>query len=437
MTRLRLTSFTRRALQGGILAILFLVSTRIPAQNTLEGKLVQVPEKEVNRQSAFVDAERERILGRFASAEKLLQAFLLDNPQHGAAWHSLSKVQAAQQNNGGALESIRKAGKLEPENTWYALYEAELLEQNGQTGEAVAVYESLSKKYPDNTDYLRRLAYLHTLAGQPKEALKTLDKLEKRTGYNPEIAEKRFYVYVGMNEHAKAAAELERLSGAYPNRMEYRYRLAEFYRETGNEKNARRVYDDILRINPADPVALLAVGKSQYAGVYANPDVPLDTKLKELIPQLEKYRLKPDEALAEQLRQAASAVESAHPDDPRTWSFSGDVHYLTDQPVAALEKYRRCLTYPNVPYSVWNNTLQILYDQKADEGVLKMANLAMEAWPNQPESYLLFGLSAIRLGRNAEAVPVLQQARLMTARSSDVQLREQIQQALDTAQKKN
>ncbi len=437
MTRLLFSRPSRRALRSGVWVALFLISTRIAAQNTLEGKLVQVPEKEVNRQSAFVDAERERIVGRYGASEKLLQAFLLDNPQHGAAWHSLSRVQAAQQQTGSALESIRKAGKLEPENVWYALYEAELLEQNGQTAEAAAVYEVLGKKYPENTDYLRKLAYLHTLAGNPKEALKTLERLEKRTGYNPEIAEKRFFVYLGMGENSKAAAELERLSNAYPKRMEYRYRQAEFYRQIGDEKNALRAYNDILRINPGDPVALLAVGKDRKTDVYANSGVSLDTKLKELIPLLEKYRVQPDNVLAGQLRQAASAIESAHPDDPRSWSFSGDVYYLTEQPATALEKYRRCLAYPDVPFSVWNNALQILYDQKADEEVLKTAELAMEAWPNQPESYLFFGLSAIRLGRNAEAIPVLQQARLMTARSSDVQLREQIQQALDTAQKKN
>jgi len=152
------------------------------AQNTLEGKLAIVPEEEVNRQSAFVDAERERLLSHRDKALQLYKAFLRDNPGVGAAWYGLARVQAELESNGEALESISKAIALDQANPWYTIFQADLLESAGRAADAAEVYAQMIRTYPDNTDYLRHLVYLQTLAGKPQDALKSLDKLEKKTG---------------------------------------------------------------------------------------------------------------------------------------------------------------------------------------------------------------------------------------------------------------
>jgi len=405
------------------------------AQNTLEGKLAIVPEAEVNRQSAFVDAERERLLSHREKAQQLYKAFLRDNPNVDAAWYGLAQVQAELDSYGDALESISKAVALDKANPWYPIFQADLLESAGRAADAADVYAQLIRTYPDNTDYVRHLIYLQTLAGNPQDALKTLEKLEKKTGFSPEIADKRHILYVGLGENKKAATELERLVNAYPNRLDYRHRLADFYRQLPDEANAKRVYADILKRNPQDPAALLATGKGAANNLLADPNVPMDTKIRELMSKLLAYQQKPDSTLYNELLAAAAALEQAHPKDPRTWSFSGDVYYLGNQPAEALDRYQRCLAFPQAPFSVWENTLRILYDQNKDDQVLTTAEKAMDAWPNQPQAYLYFGRSAVRLGRPKEAIPVLQQAKLMTSQSADTALKQDIQEALEAAQK--
>ena len=55
-----------------IIVILGLGCAVLSAQNTIGGKKVIVPEEEVERQSLFLTAERERMLGRW---DKALDAY--------------------------------------------------------------------------------------------------------------------------------------------------------------------------------------------------------------------------------------------------------------------------------------------------------------------------------------------------------------------------
>lgn len=425
-------------LLSGILTAFPCCTAYLWGQNTLEGKAITVPEAEVNRQSAFLDAERERLLGQLDRAEASYRAFLRQNPGHGTAWFNLAKVQTETGNHGDALVSNGKALALEPANPWYLEQQAEVLNALGRSDAAADVYDKLIRQYPDKTGYYLQQAYLQTLSGKPLEALKTLDKLEKKSGPVPAVMERKFILYDQLGDAKKAAQTLEKMAAAYPKRIEYRHRLAAYYLEKGDRTGAERVYADILALRPDDPTALLfGQSGSTDLNTLSNPQIPLEGKLKTWIPRLQAYQQKPTTEAFSALRAAADAMEKAHPDDPRAWSFSGDVLYIAQQPQAALARYTKCLDLPGAPFSVWENTMRLLYEDKQDKAVMQLADKAMDAWPNRAESHLYYGLSAIRLGQFKDAVSVLQQASIMTARSEDAALRTSIQQALDAARQKN
>jgi tetratricopeptide (TPR) repeat protein len=76
-----------------ILAIISLLAfSTLSAQNTLDGQAKIVPEAEVERQSNFVNAERERLLGHFDKAIELYKKFTYDNPDVAAAWYGLART---------------------------------------------------------------------------------------------------------------------------------------------------------------------------------------------------------------------------------------------------------------------------------------------------------------------------------------------------------
>lgn len=416
-----------------IFAAALLLVTVVQAQNTIGGQAKIVPEAEVDRQSAFVDAERERILGHLDKAVGLYKKFVYDNPDNGAAWYGLSRAYFAQNDLANATDAIGKAISAEPDNTWYQIFQADVYEKTGRTKDAVKIYENLVKRAPQTIEFLEHLAYLQVLAGDPENGLRSLDKLEKLTGIEEETSLEKHMIYVGMGDDKKAALELRKLADAYPARLEYRHRLAAYYDTMGDKANAKAVYEDILRRDPNDKVAkLAALDKSKNSTdaeyletlkpLFGDPKISIDAKIKEILPYFPKLDAGNDAMLTQNLLDLGVLVEKAHADDPKAWSLSGDLFYHANRLDEALEKYRQCIRLsPNV-FSVWENTLDILQQQKNYGEMLRVAEQAIDAFPNQPKAYYSFGLAAIEKGRYDDAISQLEQAMLMSGNNLSLRL---------------
>lgn len=405
-----------------IFLLLLLLASAAQAQNTLDGQAKLVPESEVSRQSAFIEAEGERVLGHYDKAAQRYKQFLNDNADNAAAWYGLARTLDALKDNVNAMDAAAKAVAKDPTNPWYRIFQADLFERLGQPKDAVKVYQELVKQFPQDGAFLERLAYLSVLAGDPKGGLKALDQLEKLSGVTEITADKKHIIYLGMGDIKKAAAELEKLANTYPKRLEYRHRVAQLYESVGDKASARKVYEDILRRDPNDEVAKIAVlekSGSDLANLTAlkphfkDPRLSLDGKIKEVLPYFEKLRkgMAPDAVQA--LLDLGALLETTHPDDPKAWSISGDLLYHANRPAEALARYRTCLKLNATVFSVWENTLAILYEQKNYDELLTLAERAMDDFPNQAAAYWYYGTAAIEKGRPDDALTQLEQATLM------------------------
>lgn len=408
--------------------LIFCVSAYANAQNTIGGVKTTVPESEVKKQSAFLDAEKERLLGHWSKAVDAYKAFLFDFPDVDAAWYGLSRTYAATKDMVNAFDAIGKAIALVPDNQWYLLYQADLFEKNGRNRDAMETYETLIKRFPETPEFYEKLAYLAVLNEDPKRGLKALDKLEKITGVHQDNIAKKHLIYVGLGDNKKAAEEYRKLADAYPTNEKYRYQLADFYERIGDQKNAIKTWEDIAQRFPGDPIAKLALAQQpggtdiQYLNsirpVFADPKVPIDSKIKELMPFLSKIEGGKDPALAQSLHNLGTLLEQAHPDDPKAWSASGDMLYLSNQNTEALEKYRQCLKLNPGVFSVWDNMLNILREQKNYAETEKEAEKALDYFPNQPKAYLHYAAAAIAMRHYDAAQPALSQAQIMVGKDA-------------------
>jgi tetratricopeptide (TPR) repeat protein len=416
-----------------LILLLSLIPLSLRAQNTVGGAKVIVPEAEVKRQSQFLLAERERLLLHHDAAIEQYQRFLYDHPSESAAWYGLARCQAAKDDLPAALESIGKAVAQTPDNQWYQVLQADLLQQVGRLKEAIKVYEALCKRYPNTPEFFQQLAYLSVLAEDPKGGLKALDQLETITGISEETSSKKHLIYLGLGDQKRAAAEIQRLADAHPSKIEYRHRLAQYYESIGDTPAARKTYEDILRRRPHDAAARMALaaappqkGNSDATRIaslqplFSDPKVPIDSKIKELMPFFSKIGTNTDPTFLQNLLTLGTALEKSHPDDPKAWSASGDLLYYADQPAEALEKYRRCIQLNPSVFSVWDNTLSILAAQKNYPELRRTAEQAMDAFPNQPKAYFYYGAAANLLGQPDDALATLEQGLLMTANSNPI-----------------
>lgn len=403
------------------------------AQNTIGGNKVIVPEAEVKRQSEFLEAEKERLLAHYDKAIERYQKFLYDNPDIDAAWYGLSRSFAAKEDYVKASDAIEKAVKTDPNNKWYQIFQADLMGKTGRLKDAISVYESLTKRHPEEAELWEQLAYLSVLNKDPKAGLKALDKVEQIRGINEETSDKKHMIYVGLGDDKKAAAELLRLADAYPAKIQYRHTLAQFYETMGDQANARRTYEDILRRDSSDSVAQLALlGKNKNSSgadylrslqpLFKDPGTPIDAKIKELLPFFDKLGNNPDAGLVQNLLELGHILEITHADDPKAWSVSGDLLYYSNRSAEALEKYRQCIRLSPRVFSVWDNSLAILAEQKNFDAMLQVAEQAIDAFPNQPKAYFYYAAAANLKGQYDDAINQSEQALLMVGSNTALRL---------------
>jgi len=414
-----------------ILAMLVFFPIALSAQNTIGGVKTTIPEAEVKRQSQFLVAERERLLNHNDKALELYKKFTYDNPNNDAGWYGLARTYTSLKELPSALDAIGKSVTLAPENQWYNVYQADLFEKVGRLSEAVAVYENLLKRFPETPEFYEQLAYLSLQNEDPKRALKALERWEALIGVNEEIAFKKHVVYVGLGDVKKAAVELKKLSDANPNELKFRQDLAEFYNKIDDKANARAAYEEILRRDPDNAVARMALAGSQAVSevaklaamrpLFDDPKVPIDEKIKAIMPYFLKMRADEDAALAPNLLELAALLEKNHPDEAKAWSLSGDLFYHTNRPSEALDRYRQCIKLNPTVFAVWENTLSLLAAQKNYNEMLSTAERAMDAFPNHPKAYFFYGVAANLMGRPDDALAQLEQGLLMT--SSNLGLR--------------
>ena len=411
-------------IKKNILPLLLCLSIGLQAQNTIGGVKTTVPESEVKRQSAFLNAEKERLLGHWEKAKEAYKTFLFENEDADAAWYGLARTYAALNDMVNASDAISKAIAKDPQNQWYLLYQADLFEKAGRNKDAMGSYETLVERFPNTHEFYEKLAYFYVLNEEPKKAIKVLDKLEKLTGITEANTDKKHLIYVGLGNNKKAAEEYEKLADAYPERVKYRYKLADFYERIGDSKNAQKTWEDIARRFPDDPMAKISLASTQggtdaqylasIRPLFSDPGVSIDAKVKELVPFLGKMEGNKDPETNKNLLALGEILTTTHPDEAKAWSVAGDMLYLDNQSAEALSRYKKCIELNPGVFSVWDNSLSILIDQKQYAEAEKLADQSLDYFPNQPKAYLQFAIASVALRHYDKAISNLNQALLMT-----------------------
>jgi len=389
------------------------------------GLAQQVSEEEVNIQGKFIEANRERLLGKLDEAAELYLEILKDLPDNDAVAYELARIYNEKEEGEKALRYIRMAIEAAPENHWYRRFLATLYQKQNKNREAADVYEELVNRDPDHEDYYNLWAYFLVQANEVKEALKVYDKFEKRIGITEDVIRRKHSLYVGLGDNKKAADELMRLIEAYPNSVEYRHLLAGFYEQIGEEKMAKEVYRNILDIAPDDPRASMALAGNSgresddiqfmrsLKPVFEKPDIGIDLKIAKLMPFIQKVADTGDQDLANVALQLTDILERVHPEEAKAFAAAGDLLYYSGKPIEALEKYKKSLEFDDTVFLVWEQVLRIHLDAKDFQSLRKDSEYAMDLYPNKAVLYYWNGLANARLARPDDAIDAFSMASMM------------------------
>lgn len=390
----------------------------------------RITEREVKLQQLMLDASREHLLGNDEKAIELLREASKEDRESGIPQFQLAKIYAETEQPREALPHAKKAVDAQPANLWYLQQLADIHQELNQNQEAASIMERIVELQPGNPQHYDTWAYLLVNAQDIKSALKVYDLQEKRMGVSEGLIRRKHALYYGMRDDKRAAAEIQRLIDAYPTEVDYRYDLADFYLTIDEPKKAEAVYRDILKIDPDEPRAKLALsgkgsGKQKeiefvnsLRPIFGQPEVDLQLKLKQFLPLTRQAADTDDPQLVQATLDLAALLESTHPSDAQAIAAHATLLHHADQPAAALNKYQQALEADDTDFDIWSSLMELQIDQADYQSLLSTSETAMDYFPNQATAYLHHAHAAFILGNPRTSTAILPQALLMASRDA-------------------
>ncbi len=395
-------------------------------------------EDDIKTERAYVDANRDLLLGNTEEAIAALKEIAKENKSHVGAHYLLGRHYAKRKKFSEAIGYAERAYRNESSNETIARQYADLLSELGQFSDEANVYASLIESNSKNPQTYYRLAYAQVKADDYQAALETYQRLEDWQGITEDNSKRQHSLYLTFGQKDKAAQALKKLADQYPSVLKHRFLLADFYVSTDQTSLAKSTFKDILKRDPENAKAKLALqnldGKSgggdQIAylqtlqTLFQDKDVDIDTKVKELIPVIDRMvDRNDDEALKKQVIKLGRTLVKTHPEEAKAHSVYGDILINAGDGKQAVQAYKRTLELDESVYPVWEQYLYLQNKLGRFESLAESAEEAIDLFPNQPFVYYMHGIGLENTGKFDEAASTLGEAKIMALRDKELLVR--------------
>ncbi len=413
---------------------IFLLTTSLLAGATLSLSAQTRPsEEQVETEKIFIDASREKVLGNYENAAYLFKEVLKRDKNNHAAAYELARLYDVLDNVDKAMASIKMAINGDPQNPWYQMFLADILDRKGKYKDGAKIFEKLVSEAPYNEYYYIKWAFLLMKAKKPEKSIEVYSMLEERIGISEEISRKKQALYLGIGQPDKAIETYQMLIKSDPHNIEYYHLLASLYRQLEDQDNAAKTYERILEIDPNDAKASIALADRQKVEgddvsylnslqpVFSKPDVDIDLKIKEILPYIRQVVDTPNEPVMNATLQLATILEEQHPKEAKAYSVSGDLLYYSGRKRQALKKYLKARSLNNTIYSIYDQIMYINLETNSYDTLLTISNEAIDLFPNQAGAYYFNGVALDFQQKNQAAISSYQQALLMARKNPRLQ----------------
>jgi tetratricopeptide (TPR) repeat protein len=364
------------------------------------------------RQEAFLEGEKQKVLGNNDAAEASFSKALRIDPDHDASLYEMARLYYQKGRIDDAIAAAIKASELDPTNIWYQLLLADLYKKTGQIDKIKEVFERLVEIDPDHIEYREDLALLYTMDGDYTGAIKIYNQIESIIGVTEETALKKRGLWNNLGKPEKGLVEIEQLVALHPHNSRYQQILAESYIEMGKPDKALATYLKVAEMDPTDPYIYISLSdlyrklgdeQKAYEALrigFANPELEADAKIQIMLTYYsidDIFNNKKDQAL-----ELAGILAHTHPNDTRVLSLYSEMLFRTGQTEQALEVIDQVMQTDSSSYGIWEQKMIIESQLNKNQQLAATSTLAMELFPMQPLPYLLNGFANYQL-KNYEA----------------------------------
>ncbi len=387
-------------------------------------------EEEINVQKLYIEANREKLLRKYENAAYLFEEVTKKDRNNPAPYYELARVYDQLGESEKAFKNIKTAIKLDKNNLWYQTFLAKLHEKNEQDIEAAKIYEQLVQKDPKNEYYYYQWAYFLVKSGEGEKAIIVFDNLEAITGISEELATRKHKIYHQLGKRKNAAKELAKLADAFPQKLEHKHTLARYFEQIESRKNARAVYQQIIKLNPEDARARVALAsfdtgsKKNDLGyletlkeLFKNPKTLIDVKIAKLYPYVKEVSKEENGATKNAILELAQLLCKMHPSEAKSFAIYGDLLYQLEAFEAALKQYQQALALDDTVFSLWENSMEIHQSLGQYEQLVDFSEKAIDLFPNRGASYYYNGWASNQKAKYTDAISAYNLALMMAGKN--------------------
>jgi tetratricopeptide (TPR) repeat protein len=372
----------------------------------------------------MIEATKHRVLGNYANAILLYSEAARIDPLNSAALYELAKLHIQQGYAADAEKFAVQAVLLDPGNKYFNLLLADIFFLQNKNDQGLKVHDHLAAIFPNDLDLqitrLSSLIYMERYT----DAIKMFDHIERISGFNNEFSVQKQRVFVEMKRPDLALEEAKRLVSFYPQEIVYLEVLAEMYKENGQNDEARKVYYQMLEIQPDSPLANLLLADyyrsngdedksfERIRTAFSTPLLDLEGKARIMASYY--YLSEGDSMYTRQALELCHLLVEIHPDEAQAHAIYGDFLYRERKLEEARNLYHTAAALDPSELNYWHQLLSIESSLEDFKSMVNTSEKALEYFFEQPVLFFFNGIAHLQLKNYSSAIESLQSGKDLT-----------------------
>ena len=397
----------RNILKYGFILCLSLVSYVTLAQEQIESESI-LNDAEVNYTFNLFEADRYFLQDNFDLAENYYQLCLHMKPDNPFILYRLASIYLNSNDLSQAEEYVDRCIELDNSNEWYLYLAGNIYNISKKFKKAESIFKLLIDKNPNEFDFYICLTDVYIQDNQLKSAIKVYDFVEKKFGIDETLLIQKKNIYLKLNNKKKAESEMLKLVQTFPDELQFKRVLADFYLQTDNVSKSISIFKEMVN-DHSDGYSHLGLAScyqhlgdldnfyNELEAGFSSPVVPCDIKVGILIDILGSLKSNNDEF--ERVYKLSEILVKNYPDNPDVNTIYADFQMNKGNIDIARLALEKVVQYRKDKYSIWEHIL--LIDNQLNDWIslFKHSNEAIEYFPNIPLFYFLNGFSGFQLSK--------------------------------------
>jgi tetratricopeptide (TPR) repeat protein len=376
----------------------------------------------------FVDGSIYETKGDYARAVLEYQD-ALRYEKDPAIYFALSKNFAILGKNALAIDAAKEALRLAPGEMTYRRNLADIYAGAFELDAAAEQFEEIIKRDSSQVDAWYNLARIYQVR-KPLRSLEVFEQILQRFGPDWDVLLQTAEIYNKMGKFDKSAEALRQMATIDPGNRALQENLAQAYIRAGKFDEALAVYASLRERHPEDlglraEVAGVYLAQGAYPraaeefdAILSQDTVSVEVKLH--IGEMYFEQVGKDSTLAPLTRTIFERIAAKHPADWRAYWFLGAVGTLMRDDSLAVRSFKKVTELASWNADAWVYLSSVFLGKNNFAEVARVLETALKVLPDDFRVNFFLGVSYSRLGRNLDAIRVLEKARQLNPKDVDV-----------------